>query len=98
MIFVFFVMWVVTGLLVGLIVSKFVNLRGDDPKGGILVAAAGAVVLGLIVKIASPTVMSDWSTGSCVAGVVGGLTAVIIWHLIRSRYVSHERTAMRRSY
>jgi uncharacterized membrane protein YeaQ/YmgE (transglycosylase-associated protein family) len=98
MIFVFFVMWAVTGLLVGLIASKVINLRGDDPMGGILVAAVGGVVLGLIVKIASSTPMNEWSTGSCIAGALGALTAVAIWHLVRSRYVSHTRGSIRRSY
>ena len=45
--------WVVVGVFIGFVASKFVNLRGDDPKLGMAAAVFGAFVGAIIYRIAS---------------------------------------------
>ena len=47
--------WVVTGLIVGFVMSKVVNLRGDDPRLGIGASVLGAIVGGIMYCMISGT-------------------------------------------
>lgn len=90
--------WVVVGLIVGFIASKVVNLRGDDPRLGILAAAGGAVVAAALYTFFSGAGMGAWRPWALAWAAAGGIFGALVWHGVRSRYVSHERYVPRRSY
>ena len=90
--------WVVVGLVVGLIVSKFLNLHGDDPKLGIAVAGGGAVVGGFLYSLISGDPVSAWNLWSILSAAVGAVAGAAVWHGVRSRYVSRASYTTRRSY
>jgi uncharacterized membrane protein YeaQ/YmgE (transglycosylase-associated protein family) len=90
--------WVIVGAIVGFIVSKVVNLRGDDPKLGLAASVAGAVVGGIAHAMMSGTTVSAWNTWSVLSAVLGATIAVIVWHVVRSRTISHDVQTSRRSY
>jgi uncharacterized membrane protein YeaQ/YmgE (transglycosylase-associated protein family) len=90
--------WLVVGAIVGFAVSKMVNLRGDDPKLGMGAAVAGAVIGGIVHSVVSGTGVSAWNTWSVLTAALGATIAVIVWHLVRSRTISHDTQTSRRSY
>lgn len=74
--------WVLVGLLVGFIISKVLDLHGDDPRLGIGVAAG----------------VSAFNIWSLLFAAVGAGVAVAVWHMIRSKYVSRAPYTRRSSY
>ena len=90
--------WIVVGLIVGFIASKIVDLRGDDPKIGIGVAAGGAIVVAILYTVISGTAVRGWNPWSLLFAGIGGVAGAVIWHAVRSRYVSKEPYTRRRSY
>ena len=90
--------WIITGLIVGFIVSKVVNLRGDDPKLGIGVAAIAGLIGGIGYTVKSGAGVVGFNLWCIITAASCALIAVIAWHLIRSRSVSRERQTVRRSY
>lgn len=98
MLFVVLLGWVVAGLLIGFIASKAVNLRGDDPRFGIGAAVAGALLVAVVFSLIGGYAMAIWALWPFVAAVIGGVVAVILWHAIRSRTISHARYVPRQSY
>ncbi len=90
--------WIVAGLIVGFIVSKIVNLRGDDPKLGIAVAAIAGVLGGIVYTIRSGAGVVGFNVWCMLTVAICALVAVIIWHLVRSRSVSRDQQSVRRSY
>ena len=90
--------WIVTGIIVGFIVSKFVNLRGDDPKLGIAVAAVAGLLGGIVYTVRSGLGVVAFNLWCILTVAICALVAVIVWHLIRSRSVSREQQSVRRSY
>ena len=90
--------WIVVGLVVGFIVSKLVNLRGDDPRLSIGVAAVGAVVAAALYSLISGAGVSPWNPWSLFWATIGAVIGAVAWHAVRSRYISHARYEPRRSY
>ena len=90
--------WVVVGLWVGFIATKIVNLRGDDPRLSIGVAAVGAVVGGAVYTMFSGDGVSPLNVWSLVSAAAGATVGALVWHLVRSRYISHGGYSVRRSY
>jgi uncharacterized membrane protein YeaQ/YmgE (transglycosylase-associated protein family) len=90
--------WIVIGLIIGFIASKLVNLRGDDPRFSIGVAAGGALVAGLLYSIIGGASITAWNMWSMLFAAIGGIVGAVAWHAIRSRSISHERYVPRRSY
>jgi uncharacterized membrane protein YeaQ/YmgE (transglycosylase-associated protein family) len=90
--------WVVIGLIVGLIVSKVLDLHGDDPKLGIGVGAGGAIVGGFLYSLISGAPVTAWNPWSLLFAAVGAGAAAAVWHGVRSRYVSRGAYTTRRSY
>ena len=90
--------WIVVGVVVGFVATKLVNLRGDDPRLSIGVAAAGAVVAGTLYTMISGNGVSAWNAWSIVCAALGATVGAIAWHAVRSRYISHERYTPRSSY
>jgi hypothetical protein len=92
------VSWIAVGLLVGFIVSKFLDLHGDDPRLGFAVAAGSAVVVATSYTIISSAPVSPWNLWCLIFGSIGAGVGVTVWHLVRSRYVSRESYTRRSSY
>lgn len=92
------VSWIAIGILVGFIGGKFVNLRGDDPRLGYGVAGAAAVVVGALYSILSGVGVQVWSMKSMIFAAIGAILAIVIWHFVRARFISHESYTTRRSY
>jgi len=90
--------WIAVGLLVGFVTTKLVNLRGDDPRLSIGVAAAGAICGAVIYTIFSGAGVSAWNPWSLLSAAGGAAVAMVIWHAVRSRTISHDTYTSRRSY
>ena len=90
--------WAAAGLVVGFIASKVVNLRGDDPRLGIFAGAIAAVVTGVVWSMVSGTSIGVWTLWGNLYAAIGALVAVVAWHAIRSRTITHEKFTARRSY
>ena len=90
--------WVIVGLLVGFIVSKVLDLHGDDPRLGIGVAVGGAIVFATLYTIISGAGVTAFNIWSLVFAALGAGAGLAAWHLIRSKYVSHATYTRRRSY
>lgn len=90
--------WLAVGLLVGFIVSKVVDLHGDDPILGIGGAVAGAIVGAVLYTVISGAGVSTFNAWSLFWAIVGAIVGVTTCHLIRSRYVSRAAYSRRGSY
>ena len=90
--------WLVVGVVVGFIISKALNLHGDDPKLGIAVAGGGAIVGGFLYSMISGDPISAWNIWSVLFAAVGAGAGSAVWHGVRSRYVSRASYTTRRSY
>ena len=90
--------WVVVGLLIGFVGSKAVNLRDDDPNMGIGAAVFGAILVAFLYSIISGATVTAWDPWGVSSAAVGGVAAVVTWHLVRSHYLSHAGHAIRNSY
>jgi uncharacterized membrane protein YeaQ/YmgE (transglycosylase-associated protein family) len=89
--------WIVVGLLIGFIASKIIK-SSDGPAFGILVAIGGALVLGIVSSIIGGSGVSAFTLKPLIAAAIGGAAGAVIWHAVRSRFVSHEVQTVRRSY
>jgi len=90
--------WVVIGAIIGFIVSKFLNLPGDDPRLGIGVAVGSAILVAAAYSLISGAGVSAWNLWSMLFAALGAGAGLGIWHGIRSRYVSRAPQTHRRSY
>jgi uncharacterized membrane protein YeaQ/YmgE (transglycosylase-associated protein family) len=90
--------WLLAGLLIGFIVSKVLDLHGDDPRLGIAVAAAGAVVAATLYTLISGAGVSAFNVWSLIWATLGAAAATGIWHTVRGRYVSRTPYTRRSSY
>jgi uncharacterized membrane protein YeaQ/YmgE (transglycosylase-associated protein family) len=90
--------WIVVGLVIGFVCSKLVDLHGDDPRLGIFVAAGGAIVAAALYCLILGTRVSGWSPMTLACAAVGSVTGALVWHSVRSRYVSRDRYTTRSSY
>ena len=90
--------WIAIGALLGFIVSKILNLHGDDPRLGMGVAVGGAIVFAAGYSLISGAGVMPWNPWSMLFAAVGAGIGLATWHGIRSRYVSRARQTHRRSY
>ena len=90
--------WVVLGLIIGFVASKFIDLRGDDPRLGIAVACGGAIVGGVLQAVISGSGVLPWNIWSVIFAALGSVIGVIVWHLVRARFATGETFTARRSY
>ena len=90
--------WMIVAIIVGFIASKIVNLRGDDPRFGIAAACGGAVIAAVIYTLISGSSVTAWNPHSLLMAGVGAIVGVVAWHLVRSRFISHETFTSRSSY
>jgi hypothetical protein len=90
--------WIVIGSMVGFIVSKMLDLHGDDPRLGIGVSAGGAIVAAAIYTLIRGAGVTPWNPWSMLFAAIGAGAGLGIWHGVRSRYVSRTPQTHRRSY
>ena len=90
--------WLAVGLLVGFVVSKFVDLHGDDPILGVGAAVGGALVGAVLYTVISGAGVSNFNAWSLFWAILGAIAGVTTGHLVRSRYVSREKFTRRSSY
>jgi uncharacterized membrane protein YeaQ/YmgE (transglycosylase-associated protein family) len=90
--------WLAVALVVGFVVSKFVDLHGDDPRLGYAAAVAGAVAAAVLYTLISGTGVSVWNPWGYLWAAVGAVCCIVAWHAVRSRFVSHESYTRRSSY
>lgn len=90
--------WLVVGTIIGFIASKLVNLHGDDPRAGVIVAALGALVLGFVYTIISGAGVTAFNVVSLLFAAIGAAAGSTVWHLVRSKFVSRKPQSIRRSY
>ena len=89
--------WTACGAILGFIVSKMVDLRGDDPRLGVAIAALGGIVGGWLYSLISGSPVSGFNILSLLSAAVLAAAAAAIWHFIRTRG-PHEKQTIRRSY
>jgi len=90
--------WVAVGLVVGFIATKVVNLRGDDPKFGLAASTVGAIVAGIIHAVVSGAGVTPWNPWNLLWAAVGAGAGVLVYHLVRSRSISHGSYTRRSSH
>jgi uncharacterized membrane protein YeaQ/YmgE (transglycosylase-associated protein family) len=93
-----FVSWMAVGLVVGFIASKIVDLHGDDARLGPIAACGGAIIGGVLCAIFSGTGVSIGNGWGLAYATGGAVVAVVMWHAVRSRYVSRVPQTRRSSY
>lgn len=76
--------WLVVGFLVGVVAGKFVNVRDDDPRLGMVVGALAAGAGGLVFRLLSHSVTTGPGLWSLVIAAGTAVAAVVIWHVSRS--------------
>lgn len=89
--------WFICGFLIGLMASKAINLRGDDPRLGIGVASLGAIAGGFLFSLVSGSTISWFNVWSLVFASIAALVAAGVWHYLRTRG-TYVRPSTRRSY
>ena len=82
--------WVALGLIAGFIVSKLLNLKGDDPKMGIGMAAGGAVVGGVLYSFFSGNAVSGFNVMSIMYAAIAAIVVLIAWHTMRKHSLSRH--------
>jgi uncharacterized membrane protein YeaQ/YmgE (transglycosylase-associated protein family) len=88
----------VVGVLIGFIATKAVNLHGDDPRLSVGVAGVGAIAGGALYSLLRGAEVSAWNPWSILFAAVGAVAGAIVWHAVRSRFVSKAAYTTRRSY
>jgi len=92
------VSWIVIGLIVGFVVSKILNLHGDDPRLGMAAGLGGALLFATVFTMITGAGVSVWNWWSILFAAIGAVAGLVIWHGVRSLYVSREPYTRRSSY
>ena len=77
------VCWIALGLIAGLVAAKFVDQRDDDPKLGVMFAAAGAAVCGFVYALCSAVGVNAFNARSLWAAAGGATAGIVGWSVIR---------------
>jgi uncharacterized membrane protein YeaQ/YmgE (transglycosylase-associated protein family) len=89
--------WVICGVVIAFIASKFVNQHGDDPKLTLALGGAGGLIGGWLFSLFSGSPVTLFNAWSVLTAGLLALAAVWVWHFIRSRG-TYARPSIRRSY
>jgi uncharacterized membrane protein YeaQ/YmgE (transglycosylase-associated protein family) len=76
--------WIAVGVIAGAVGGKVVNLRGDDPRLGLLVGAIAASVGGFAFRFFSSTITTGPGLWSLVIAAATATAALAIWYVSRS--------------
>jgi len=72
--------WIVLGMIAGFIANKIVDLRGDDPKMGICLAAIGALVGGWLYSLFSGNAVIPFNPRSLMFAAIAAVLALLVFH------------------
>ena len=72
--------WIILGLVVGFIAAQVVNLRGDDPRMGIIMGGIGGVIGGFLYSHFSHTEVTSFNLTSLFYAAIAAAGALVIWH------------------
>jgi uncharacterized membrane protein YeaQ/YmgE (transglycosylase-associated protein family) len=72
--------WIVLGLVVGFIAAQVVNLRGDDPRLGVIAGGVGGIIGGFLFSHFTHTDVTSFNLRSLFYATVGAAAALAIWH------------------
>jgi uncharacterized membrane protein YeaQ/YmgE (transglycosylase-associated protein family) len=72
--------WIVMGIVVGFIANKVVDLRGDDPKMGICIAAIGALIGGWLYSMFSGNAVTSFNPKSLLFAVIAAVVVLLAFH------------------
>ncbi|MGA2233627.1 MAG: GlsB/YeaQ/YmgE family stress response membrane protein [Tepidisphaeraceae bacterium] len=72
--------WIVLGTVAGFIVSKFVDLRGDDPRIGVCAGVGGAIIGGWMYSLISGSAVSGFNVMSLLFAAIAATVALAAWH------------------
>jgi uncharacterized membrane protein YeaQ/YmgE (transglycosylase-associated protein family) len=72
--------WIVLGLIAGFIATKLVNLRGDDPRMGICLAAGAALIGGWLYSLFSGSAVTGFNAKSLMFAAIAAVVALVVWH------------------
>ncbi len=77
--------WVVLGIVLGFIASKFVNLHGDDPMMGVLMGGGAGLVGGWLYSLFSghAVLISNFLPLFYAGGAA--IVVLLVWHIWRAR-------------
>jgi uncharacterized membrane protein YeaQ/YmgE (transglycosylase-associated protein family) len=93
-----FLLWTGIGLILGFVVSRMINLRGDDPRLGIAVSMIGAIVGGVVYRMFSAPETTVWtSLWNYLLPALFAVAALTVWHFVRTRG-AYKQPTVRRSY
>ena len=81
--FVLLICWVVIGITAGFVGTKVTDLRGDDPKLGMIAGALGAVLGGGIFHFLKHTPPNATDYFSTLIAAVAGVLVTVIWFAAR---------------
>ena len=76
------VAWVFLGLISGFLASKIVNKRGDGMVVDVILGIVGAVVGGLIFRMAGAPGVTGFNIWSMLVAVLGAVILLIIKHSV----------------
>jgi uncharacterized membrane protein YeaQ/YmgE (transglycosylase-associated protein family) len=72
--------WIVLGLVAGFIAAQVVNLRGDDPRMGIIVGGIGGAIGGFLFSHFTHTEVTNFNMTSLFYAAIAAAGALAIWH------------------
>ena len=98
MVFLGILEWIVIGLVIGFIASKVVDWHGDDVRLGMFAATGGAILAAALSCIFSGTGVTAWNPWNLASAAAGASAGALVWHTVRSRYVSRQAYTSRSSY
>jgi uncharacterized membrane protein YeaQ/YmgE (transglycosylase-associated protein family) len=75
--------WIALGLIIGFIASKSLNLGDDDPKMGIAMAGAAALIGGWLYSLFSGSEVTGFNGHSLMFAGLAAIVTVVTWHSIR---------------
>lgn len=91
------IIWAIIGLVAGLIISKVVDLRGDDPQLSCGLGIADGVIGGWLFTVASFSAMAWSNFWSWIFAGIFAVAAVWTWHSLAHRG-PHATSSTRQSY
>lgn len=89
--------WILVGVIVGVIASRVVDLRGDDPRLGIGLGAGGGLIGGWLYSWISGSQVAMFNVWSLLVAGALAVVAVTVWHVVRRR-APYAQPTIRRSY
>ena len=89
--------WAAIGLLIGFIATKLIK-SSDGPALGVIVTVASAIVVAAVYSMIGGYSLSEFTPKVLIFAAIGAVAGAVVWHAVRSRFVSHEVQTVRRSY